>query len=71
MCQLKELIQTARTESTSRNHRIALIERPTRIARLRLERKEWPKRIICDGSWNGEVFYTTRITIEVVVTEII
>ena len=71
MCQLKALIQTSRTESTSRNRLIALLEKPTRIAHLRLERKEWPTRITFGGGWNREMFLPTRITIEVVETKVI
>ena len=61
MCQLKRLIQTARTESTSWNCWKALWrEKPTRIARQWLERrKERPTRITFDGGWNGEIFTNT------------
>ena len=40
------------------------------MARLRLERKQWPTRITCDGGWNGELFLPTHITIEVIGTEV-
>ena len=47
-------------------------EKPTRIARLRLERKkERPTRITFGGGWNEEIFLPTRITAGVVGTKVI
>ena len=55
-----KLIQAARTKeiSTSRNRWIALEEGPTRIARLRLERKKREKAntISLRGGWNERIF---------------